>query len=185
MKQNATGMRDMRNRQYDPKTGRFTQEDPIGLAGGMNLYGFAGGDPVNYDDPFGLCPAVLLFAGPVVGGATAAWCTAEIVALGATAAVVWLNKSRTSGETPGTAGGREAHKTWDPGPGFQKELRLPSGKRCDALNPETCEIKELKPDNERAKKRGEKQLKDYKKELDEQTGKEHKTTLETYKPKQP
>jgi len=36
--------------------GRFTQEDPIGLAGGINLYGFAGGDPVNFSDPFGLCP---------------------------------------------------------------------------------------------------------------------------------
>lgn len=33
----------------------FTQEDPIGLAGGLNLYGYAGGDPVNYSDPFGLC----------------------------------------------------------------------------------------------------------------------------------
>ena len=30
--------------------------DPIGLAGGLNAYGFAGGDPVNYSDPFGLCP---------------------------------------------------------------------------------------------------------------------------------
>ncbi|MFQ5705682.1 MAG: RHS repeat-associated core domain-containing protein, partial [Gemmatimonadales bacterium] len=40
---------------YDPATGRFTQEDPIGLAGGLNLYGFAGGDPVNFSDPFGLC----------------------------------------------------------------------------------------------------------------------------------
>lgn len=28
--------------------------DPIGLAGGLNLYGFAGGDPVNFSDPFGL-----------------------------------------------------------------------------------------------------------------------------------
>jgi RHS repeat-associated protein len=46
----------MRNRYYDPVTGRFTQEDPIGLAGGLNLYGFAGGDPVNFSDPFGLCP---------------------------------------------------------------------------------------------------------------------------------
>jgi RHS repeat-associated protein len=45
-----------RNRYYDPKTGRFTQVDPIGLAGGLNAYGFAGGDPVNYGDPFGLCP---------------------------------------------------------------------------------------------------------------------------------
>jgi RHS repeat-associated protein len=34
----------------------FTQEDPIGLAGGLNLYGFAQGDPVNFGDPFGLCP---------------------------------------------------------------------------------------------------------------------------------
>ena len=29
--------------------------DPIGLAGGLNLYGFAGEDPVNFSDPFGLC----------------------------------------------------------------------------------------------------------------------------------
>lgn len=185
LRQNASGGLDMRNRVYDPQTGRFTQEDPIGLEGGLNLYGFATGDPVNFDDPFGLCPAVLLFAGPVVGGATAVWCGAEVVALGATAAFVWFNKSKTSGESPATAGGREAHKTWEPGAGFQKEVRLPSGRRCDALNPETCEIKELKPDNERAKKRGEKQLQDYKKELDEQMGKDHKTTLETYKPRQP
>jgi hypothetical protein len=26
------------------------------LGGGLNLYGFAGGDPVNSHDPFGLCP---------------------------------------------------------------------------------------------------------------------------------
>lgn len=45
-----------RERYYEPTTGRFTQEDPIGLAGGMNLYGFASGDPVNFADPFGLWP---------------------------------------------------------------------------------------------------------------------------------
>lgn len=45
----------MRNRYYDPVTGRFTQEDPIGIAGGLNVYGFAKGDPVQYSDPFGLC----------------------------------------------------------------------------------------------------------------------------------
>ena len=55
-KQNATGTLDMRNRVYDSRTGRFTQEDPIGLAGGIHLYGFAGGDPVNFSDPLGLCP---------------------------------------------------------------------------------------------------------------------------------
>lgn len=36
--------------------GRSTQPDPIGLAGGLNLYGYANGDPINYHDPFGLCP---------------------------------------------------------------------------------------------------------------------------------
>lgn len=51
-----SGLIYMRNRFYDPKSGRFTQEDPIGLAGGISLYGFAAGDPVNFADPFGLCP---------------------------------------------------------------------------------------------------------------------------------
>jgi RHS repeat-associated protein len=45
-----------RNRFFDPASGRFTQEDPIGLAGGLNLYGFASGDPITFSDPFGLCP---------------------------------------------------------------------------------------------------------------------------------
>jgi RHS repeat-associated protein len=54
----ASGQMYMRNRYYDPQSGRFTQEDPIGLAGGVNLYGFANGDPVSYSDPYGLsaCP---------------------------------------------------------------------------------------------------------------------------------
>jgi hypothetical protein len=34
--------------------GRFTQKDPIGLAGGVNQYGYASGDPVGGSDPFGL-----------------------------------------------------------------------------------------------------------------------------------
>lgn len=45
-----------RNRYYDPSAGRFTQEDPAGLSGGLNLYGYAGGDPANNSDPFGLDP---------------------------------------------------------------------------------------------------------------------------------
>lgn len=40
---------------YVPVQGRSTQPDPIGLAGGLNLYGYAGGDPINRSDPFGLC----------------------------------------------------------------------------------------------------------------------------------
>ncbi|MBB4635619.1 RHS repeat-associated core domain-containing protein [Longimicrobium terrae] len=50
----ASGQMYMRNRYYDPATGQFTQTDPIGLAGGLNSYGFAAGDPVSYSDPYGL-----------------------------------------------------------------------------------------------------------------------------------
>jgi RHS repeat-associated protein len=75
----GSGLDYRRNRYYDPETGGFTQEDPIGLAGGANLYGFAGGDPVNFSDPFGLCAdedwkcklvkALYEVTGAVVGGA--------------------------------------------------------------------------------------------------------------------
>lgn len=39
---------------YDRESGQFTQQDPIGLAGGLNLYGYAGGDSINFSDLFGL-----------------------------------------------------------------------------------------------------------------------------------
>ena len=57
--EDASRQQYMRNRYYDANTGRFTQGDPIGISGGMNLYGFAGGDHVNYSDPFGLAPCSL------------------------------------------------------------------------------------------------------------------------------
>jgi RHS repeat-associated protein len=44
----------MRNRWYEPATGRFISEDPVGLKGGLNPSLFAGGDPVNGLDPTGL-----------------------------------------------------------------------------------------------------------------------------------
>jgi RHS repeat-associated protein len=55
-KADASGLVYDRNRYYDPGAGRFTQEDPAGLAGGVNLYGYAGADPANNTDPFGLSP---------------------------------------------------------------------------------------------------------------------------------
>jgi RHS repeat-associated protein len=54
--QDASGLLYKRNRYYSPETGQFTQTDPIGIAGGLNTYGFGEGDPVSYSDPYGLCP---------------------------------------------------------------------------------------------------------------------------------
>ncbi len=45
-----------RNRYYKPSIGRFISEDPIGLVGGSNLYGYVGGDPVSFVDPDGTNP---------------------------------------------------------------------------------------------------------------------------------
>jgi RHS repeat-associated protein len=39
---------------YAPQLGRFMQTDPIGTAGGVNLYAYTGNDPVNWSDPLGL-----------------------------------------------------------------------------------------------------------------------------------
>ncbi|MGH7679896.1 MAG: RHS repeat-associated core domain-containing protein, partial [Gemmatimonadaceae bacterium] len=50
-----TGLYFNRARYYDAAIGRFISEDPIGLAGGINLYAYAGDDPVNFMDPMGLC----------------------------------------------------------------------------------------------------------------------------------
>jgi RHS repeat-associated protein len=58
-KSDASGLMYMRNRYMDPKTGTFTQSDPLGLGGGLNVYGYANGDPVSFSDPFGLCPEIV------------------------------------------------------------------------------------------------------------------------------
>src|SRR5690606_37499243 len=48
-----TGLHYNTRRYYDPVSGRYITPDPLGVAGGWNLYDYANGDPVNQMDPTG------------------------------------------------------------------------------------------------------------------------------------
>jgi RHS repeat-associated protein len=50
----STGLSLAWYRGYDPNLGRWLSKDPIGLQGGLNLYGYANSDPANKTDPLGL-----------------------------------------------------------------------------------------------------------------------------------
>lgn len=77
----------MRARWYDPHTGRFLSEDPIGIEGGLNPYVFASNDAVNGRDPTGLleCGSVTVL---IVDGVTVR-CTEQILG----AADTWLREN--------------------------------------------------------------------------------------------
>jgi RHS repeat-associated protein len=49
-----TGLHYNLRRYYDPYSGRYITSDPIGLAGGLNTYGYTYQNPVNYIDTDGL-----------------------------------------------------------------------------------------------------------------------------------
>ena len=66
----SSGLMLLGARYYNPSVGRFVTRDPIGYAGGINLYGYVGNNPINIVDPNGALPlAVALCLAGLVGGA--------------------------------------------------------------------------------------------------------------------
>jgi RHS repeat-associated protein len=63
----GTGLLYYRARYVFPRTGRFISQDPIGLAGGENLYAYVSGNPVLFSDPRGLNPFVGAIEGAAAG----------------------------------------------------------------------------------------------------------------------
>jgi RHS repeat-associated protein len=64
-----------RARYYDPRGGRFIAEDPIGFAGGLNLYAYVANNPALGTDPTGLIGIRECFArmGGAAGAMYANW----------------------------------------------------------------------------------------------------------------
>ena len=85
-----TGLMMMGHRFYAPDLGRFLNRDPIGFAGGLNLFEYAGSSPINHIDPAGLflsrAEAQILARGLalIAGASTATFASGAIVIGGVT-----------------------------------------------------------------------------------------------------
>ena len=62
-------------RDYDPRLGRYIESDPIGLAGGVNTYTYANGNPVGIVDPSGLAGGSI---GPITFSPTPPYVSIDI-----------------------------------------------------------------------------------------------------------
>jgi len=90
-------------RTYDPSTGRYLESDPIGLAGGLNTYSYAGFNPTSNIDAYGLTPANA--GGAIVGGVVGAVTAAVIATMDEDATLGKVAIAAGAGAVAGAASG--------------------------------------------------------------------------------
>jgi RHS repeat-associated protein len=131
-----TGLLLLTNRYYDPGLARFLTRDPLGQAGGANLYGYVGNNPTSFADPLGLFSQEDAFVAGfgILGGIGGAWaclgnplCIAGGAALGAATARYELGHDvgaavDTGAQAAALAGSLGCLSTFPPGGG---QLSLP------------------------------------------------------------
>jgi RHS repeat-associated protein len=89
-----------RHRYYDPQMGRYITQDPIGLAGGVNLCKYVS-NPNQWVDPSGLnTMAIGAGAGFAVGGPPGALVGGVIGGLVLLGGLIWMASSSNEVETP-------------------------------------------------------------------------------------
>jgi len=84
-----------RARYYDPKVGRLLSEDPIGLAGGINMYSYVHNRPSLLTDPDGRAAGAAAAAVGLCAGLTAGACAAAAAAAAAATAAITCTFSPT------------------------------------------------------------------------------------------
>jgi RHS repeat-associated protein len=94
-----TGLNYNMARDYDPKTGRYIESDPIGLDGGINPYIYVKNDPLNHVDPTGKFVFLLPFI-PVAFTAAAEFATGFAIGMSALPLGQWLGDTVYSDNFP-------------------------------------------------------------------------------------
>ena len=132
----SSGLYYYRERYYAPRLARFIEQDGLGIRGGVNLYAYLGGSPLNFVDPLGLFRVRIHDIGGRQGPAYGA--TVVVESDDGTKSVTvpgssWPNPNNPNpGIAPGTYDARYSqtgHKGQDPG------IRLRDGGPIPTVGP--------------------------------------------------
>jgi RHS repeat-associated protein len=144
-----TGLHYNWHRFYDPETGRYISADPIGLDGGMNLYAYVQGNPVNGVDVAGLCwsnaRAIAHYENPFSGDVTLSQtgCVAQVSAASSGVRTTWKNEVKKLAEAASKSfhcpGGGSGTVQFNSTSGFQSGIFWMRG--VGLSNSATCKIK--------------------------------------------